>query len=314
MPRNKTPLPASTRLGAAALAVALLSLPAVAVAQAPDRIDLPAGWQPEGITTDGTSLYAGSLADGAIWKGDPATGSGDVLVPGEEGAIAAGLDVDLDGGRLWVAGGPSGEVRAYDSTSGELLETYPFEAGFLNDVAVTPEAVYITDSFVPQVLVVPMADGDGVAAPEEAFALPISGDLEYGDGFNVNGIVATDAGLVVVHSGTGELFRIDPASGQATRIDTSGIDLTAGDGMELDGDTLYVVRNQANRVVVLELADDAASATALDELTSDDLAVPTTAALVGDDLWAVNARFDTDATPETPYWITRLATGDDMDA
>ena len=34
--------------------------------------------------------------------------------------------------------------------------------------------------------------------------------------------------------------------------------------------------------------------------------MPTTLALLGDDLWAVNARFGTDPGPETEYWITRL--------
>ncbi len=63
----------------------------------------------------------------------------------------AGIEYD-DYGRLWAAGGTGGEVRVYDSESGELLETYPFEAGFLNDVAATPDAVYVTDSFVPQVI------------------------------------------------------------------------------------------------------------------------------------------------------------------
>jgi sugar lactone lactonase YvrE len=306
-------IPTSThRSGSVALAsvgVALLLAPATVVAQSPDRIELPLAWQGEGITTDGSSLYAGSLADGAIWKGDPATGIGDVLVSGAEGAVSVGLDFEADAGRLWAAGGPTGEVRAYDSTSGELLETYAFQGGFLNDVAVTPDAVYITDSFVPQVLVVPLGEDGSLSAPEDAFALPIGGELEYGEGFNLNGIVATGAGLVSVHSPTGELYRIDPASGEATRIDTTAIDLTAGDGLELDGDTLYVVRNAANLVVALELNGDVSAATAVGEFSSDDFDVPTTAALIGDDLWAINARFGTDATPDTEYWITRVDTG-----
>ena len=291
------------------IAVALSLAPATVVAQSSDRIDLPPAWQGEGITTDGASLYAGSLADGAIWKGDPATGVGDVLVPGAEGAVSVGLDIEADAGRLWAAGGPTGQVRAYDSTSGELLETYPFEAGFLNDVAVTPQAVYITDSFMPQVLVVPLGEDGSLAGPEDAFTLPIGGELEYGEGFNLNGIVAMEAGLISVHSPTGELYRIDPANGEATRIDTANIDLTAGDGLALAGDTLYVVRNRANLIVVLELNDDASAATAVGELSSDDFDVPTTAALIGDDLWAVNARFGTDVTPDTEYWITRVDAG-----
>ena len=222
------PAHVSARIGIGAAMTAALLLPVAASAQAPDRIDLPAGWQGEGITTDGSNLYAGSLADGAIWKGDPTSGVGDVLVPGAEGAISVGLDIEAGAGRLWAAGGPTGEVRAYDSESGELLETYPFEAGFLNDVAVGSDAVYITDSFVPQVLVVPLAEDGGLAAPDEAFAVPISGELEYGEGFNLNGVVATDAGLVSVHSPTGVLYRIDPESGEATAVDSGDTDLTSG--------------------------------------------------------------------------------------
>jgi hypothetical protein len=41
-------------------------------------------------------------------------------------------------------------VRVYDASSGALLATYqPPGAGLLNDVAVTREAVYVTDSTSP---------------------------------------------------------------------------------------------------------------------------------------------------------------------
>jgi hypothetical protein len=287
------------------LAIGLVAAPVAAQDGGPDRLELPSGWAPEGITTDGTSLFAGSLADGAIWQADPLTGEGDILVPGSEGAVVAGLEHDAYG-RLWAAGAPTGEVRAYDAATGELLETYAFQGGFLNDVAATADAVYVTDSFVPQVLVIPLgADGE-LPAPSTVMALPISGDLVYGEGFNVNGIVATPAGLVVVHSGTGELYRIDPATGEAALIDSGGVDLTAGDGLELGGDTLYVMRNRANLIVALELDEMATSATLVGDVTSEDFDVPTTIALLDDGLWAVNARFGTDATPETEYWISRV--------
>ena len=291
---------------AATLASTLLLIPAAGLAQAPDRVDLPNGWQPEGITTDGTNLYVGSLADGAIWRGDPMTGQGSVLAAGVEGLSAAGVDWEEGADRLWAAGAGSAQVRAFDAASGELLQTYPFEAGFLNDVAATPEAVFVTDSFMPQLLVIPIGEDGSIAAPEETQSLPLSGDLVYGEGFNVNGIVAHPAGLIVVHTAEGQLYRVDPATGEASLIDSGGAELTAGDGMELAGDTLYVVRNQLNQVAVLELDPGATTATLVGELSADGLDVPTTAALIGDDLWAVNARFGTDATAETEYWITRL--------
>jgi sugar lactone lactonase YvrE len=287
-----------------ALALVVSAAHAVLAQEAVDRIDLPDGWEGEGITTDGSSLFAGSLANGAIWKADPTTGVGEVLVPGAEGAVSVGMDIAPDG-TLWVAGGPTGEIRAYDSRSGELLGTYPVEAGFLNDVAASDEAVYVTDSFMPQVISIPLT-GDGPPDPAAVTSIPITGELEYGEGFNANGIVALPAGLVVVHGGLGALYRIDPSTGASIRIETGDTDLTLGDGIEPAGRTLYVVRNRANVVVGLELDDSATVATPVGEATSDDLDVPTTAALIGDDLWAVNARFGTTGDDDQAFWITRL--------
>ncbi len=136
--------------------------------------------------------------------------------------------------------------------------------------------------------------------------MPITGDLTYGDGFNLNGIVATDAGLVVIHSPSGGLYRLDPETGVTTTIDTGDAELSVGDGLELDGRRLYVVRNRRNEVAVLDLAADLSSATLVTTLTSDDLDIPTTAALVGANLWPVNARFGTPVEASTEYWITRL--------
>lgn len=300
--------PAVTRrVATVAITSVLLLMATATAAQAPDRIDLPNGWAPEGITTDGTSLFVGSLANGAIWRGDPATGEGDVLAEGSEGRVSVGIDAETDAGRIWAAGGATGEVRAYDSETGELLATYAFEAGFLNDVVATPGAVYATDSFMPQLLVVPLGEGGALPEPDAVEVLPISGELEYTeDAFNVNGIVSSPAGLVVVHSTDGELFRVDPATGEGTRIDIGEASVSNGDGLELVGQTLYVVRNQLNQVAVFELDEGATTATLVAELSSDDLDVPTTAASLGSDLWAVNARDFGQGGPDAEYWITRL--------
>ena len=85
--------------------------PASSLAQAPDRIDLPDGWQPEGITRLDTTLLLGSLADGAVLAVDSSTGVGTILVPGTEGSVAVGVEAEPAAGRVWVAGGPTGEVR-----------------------------------------------------------------------------------------------------------------------------------------------------------------------------------------------------------
>ena len=137
-----------TILLAATLALAAATAPAAAASPFPTRIALPSGWMPEGITAGaGTTIYVGSLAGGGVWRGDVRTGIGEIFVPAWGGA-ATGVEYEATANRLWVAGGPTGTVRVYDATTGELLRAYAFApAGFLNDLVVTDTAVYVTDSF-----------------------------------------------------------------------------------------------------------------------------------------------------------------------
>src|SRR5215468_11870802 len=69
----------------------------------PQVIQLPTGFQPEGIEVGkGTTFYAGSVASGAIYRGNLRTGSGAVFVPGGAGRPATGIE--LSHNRLFVAG------------------------------------------------------------------------------------------------------------------------------------------------------------------------------------------------------------------
>jgi streptogramin lyase len=291
----------------AALAALLLVAAPVAASPFPDRIALPGGWAPEGISAGrGTTAYVGSLANGAIARVNLRTGAVSVLAPGVAGRVTVGLDYQRGAHRIWAAGGPTGEVRAHDARTGALLATYTFGPGFLNDVVVTDDAVYVTNSSVAELEVIPLPDDGSLPDPAAAFALPLTGDLVYAAGFNANGIVAFDGQLIIVQSNTGKLFRADPATGRTAEIDLGGASVTAGDGLELRGSTLYVVRNQLNQVVALRLGEGLESARLLRTITSPDLAVPTTVAFAAGRLWAVNARFGTPVTPDTDYWITRL--------
>jgi outer membrane protein assembly factor BamB len=301
------------RLPALLLAACLLPLGAsTALAAQPDlfptRIDLPDGFQPEGIEAGkGTTVYVGSLRDGSIWRGDVRTGVGDSAWADAVGVPTVGLAYDARHDLLWAAGGPSGQVRAYDADTGELVRTYtvaPAPTGFLNDVTVTRSGVYVTDSNVQQLVVVPF--GSNGSLPMAATTLPITGDFVYGPGFNANGIVNARGYLVVVQSSTGRLFRLDPATGQSVQVDTGDTTLLNGDGMELRGSTLYVVRNQNNVVVRLHLGPDLLTAEPSGEIRGA-TDVPTTATFSGGRLYVVNARFGTTNPTAADYWITRLS-------
>ena len=253
-------------------------------------------------------MFVGSLVDGAIWKGDVRTGRGRVLVPGTPGNVAVGVEYERGANRLWVAGGPTGAVRVYNATSGRLLRTYTFSpVGFLNDLVVTRGAVYVTDSGIQQLDVIPLGRHGRLPAPTATRTLPLGGDISFVAGqFNANGIVASKGRLIVVNSFTGKLFRVSPRTGVTKEIDLGGASVTFGDGLELHGRTLYVVRNQLNQVDVFKLGARLATARFRGTITSPHLDIPTTVAFQAGRLWAVNARFSTPVTPTTPYWITRL--------
>lgn len=278
----------------------------------PTRIDLPDGFQPEGITAGFHSrLYVGSLANGAIWRGNARTGEGQILVEGVDGRQAVGLHLDWRA-RLWVAGGSNHTVRVYNALTGRLLQTYTFATdGFINDLVITREAVYATDSNHQQLAVVPLGRFGRLPEQSAATLLPLSDpDLSYSEGFNANGIVAKDGWLILVQGNEGLLFRVDPKTGATKTIDTGGYSVTNGDGLALKNGNLYVVRNFSNLVAVLTLGADLLSASLVGEITSADpadLSVPTTATFALGGLYVVNARFGVMPTP-TDFWITRLPT------
>ena len=311
-----TPAVATPYLVAFVALLALLALSPTAGASPanfPARIDLPDGFFPEGIEGGpGTSFFVGSMIDGAIWRGDLRTGSAAVLAPGAPGLASAGIAYEARRDRIWVAGvGPplngSSDVRVYDASSGALLAAYqPPGVGLLNDVAVTREAVYVTDSSFPQLVVIPLPHDGSLPPSGAATILPVGGDFVQMEGFNLNGIVAENGVLLVAQSAAGKLFRVDRDTGDADEIDLGGATLTYPDGLELLGHTLYVVRPFDNRVTVISLGVGLASGVVLGDLMAPSLDIPSTATVAAGRLWAVNLRFTTPPEPTTPYWITRL--------
>jgi hypothetical protein len=98
----------------AALAAALAAgVPAAKHKPFPEVIQLPPGFAPEGIEIKGSTFYVGSVASGAIFRGNLRTGDGATLIPGGFGRPATG--VELQGHRLFVAGAGSGNAYVYDT-------------------------------------------------------------------------------------------------------------------------------------------------------------------------------------------------------
>jgi sugar lactone lactonase YvrE len=275
----------------------------------PSHIDLPDGFQPEGIALGpGPTAWFGSRVDGDIYEVDLRTGDGEVISQGP-GTASVGMKSDRRG-RLFVAGDGSGTARVVDTDTGELLADYVLtdQSSFVNDVVLTKDAAWFTDSFQAQLYRLPLSPSGALPAQDDVETIPLGDEWEQGAGFGANGITETPDGdaLLVVHSTSGLLYRVDPATGDATVVDLGGELLTNGDGMLLVGRTLYVVRNQDDLVAVVELDRDGTSGTVTREITSPDFDVPTTVAKFGRSLYLPNARFTTPAEPDTPYWVTRV--------
>lgn len=280
----------------------------------PAVIALPDGFWPEGIDFGrGSTFYVGSLATGAIWRGDARTGAGDLLVAPQPGVEMVGLKHDQPSDRLFVAGGLTGQAFVYDATTGAMLAQYALGApgaSLVNDVVVLRDAAWFTDSFNDVLYRLPLARGGALPAASAIEVIPLTGawqsvPSEIG---NANGIVATPDGrhLVVVNTSTGALYRVDAETGHATAIDLGGSTLDGGDGMLLLGNRLYVVQGFLNSIAEVVLSPDLSSGTIVRTLTSPDLQFPSTIARFGNALYAVNARFDVPPAPDVEYQVVAV--------
>jgi sugar lactone lactonase YvrE len=275
----------------------------------PDVIQLPIGFRPEGIEIGkGSTFFVGSVANGAIYRGSLRTGSGSILVPGVTGRSATGLELD-NHNRVLVAGAASGNAYVYDGRNGNLLRTYALATAptFINDVVVTRNAAYFTDSQKPVLYKIPIGPGGALG---EAQTIPLGGDyVHVANATNLNGIDATPNGktLIAVQTVNGRLYRLDPATGVATLISLSNNEsVPNGDGILLTGRTLYVVQNRLNVVAVIALSPDFGTGTVLTRLNDSDFSVPTTIDRFGSRLYAVNARFGIPDPQNAAYQVVRL--------
>ncbi len=306
------PLLRPLRRGLSLVAIAAASVMVGAAAQGlPDSYPLPGDAVfPEGIALDAEAgvFYVGATNGGTLFRGDIESGEVEVFASGTQPA-AIGMEVDAYG-RLWVAGGPTGSVFVYDAADGELLRAYATpeaDATFLNDIAFVRDAVYVTDSQRPVLFRIEAGEELGELSEFVSFE---GTPFEYVEGFNANGIVVAPGGwaLVVVSSATGELYRVGLGDGAVSRVASAAEPVTAGDGLALDGSTLYVVRNRFGQIDRLTISPAGrAVAPAGPPIASEAFHFPTTAAAHDGSLFVVNSQFDRQGgTPDLPFEVVRV--------
>jgi sugar lactone lactonase YvrE len=294
-------VPLSRAVVPLALLVLLAALVAPAAAARPaEVIVLPGASSAEGIAAGrGATFYAGDLFGGDIFRGNVQRGTAALFIDAPAGRMAVGMAADLAHDLLFVAGGFTGQAYIYDLRSGASVASYQFAdpaTSLVNDVAVTKDGAWFTDSFHARLYFVPVSRA-GVPAPTFRM-LAVSGPAAVISGeVNLNGIQATPSGktLIVAHSANAQLYTVDPATGASATI--AGVSVPNVDGILLEAGRLWAVENFSNQIARIRLAPDLTSGVVEEVITSDLFQVPTTAARFGSRLAVVNAKFDTGIPP-----------------
>ncbi len=250
---------------------------------------------PEGVALDSDTgtFYVGNTENGTVYKGnvndDP--GELEVFLPARTDMRSVVMGMALDNwGRLFMAGGATGRAFVYDTTAGDLLtvlRTPKTTSTLINGVAVTQSAAYFTDSFRPILFRAPLtATSVGAMEPWLDFE---GTPLRYGERNNLDGIVASADGrhLVVVQPNTGTLYRINTATKGVRRIVLSA-DLSTGNGLLLEGRTLYVINDEGGKIIPVTLTADFTRGVVGESFSDPSLNFPTSVAKYGDRLLVVN--------------------------
>jgi len=267
------------------------------------------GAQPEGVGFDprNCSFYtAASFFRGELYRGRLDQRQAETYLPPDADRPGAfGIEVDTKRDLLFVAGGNNGALFAYNLVTKQLHGRFDTGAGgFLNEVAVAPNGdVYVTDSSRPTLYRVKAgAIEAGNGSPE---SIALGPEVTYGPGFNANGVVVSPDGAYVIFTMTnsGKLYRLTPGTDPKSRvINEIAVDRgpqMSADGLEIDGRTMYLVRNRDDLLVELTMAEDYSSATVTGERKDPLFKSPTSVALAPDRrlLVAIAEYFNSDGPP-----------------
>lgn len=282
------------------------------------------GAPPEGFTIGrGSTAYNGSV-DGSIYKVDLRSGEGEVLVPAEPDfdiftqCYKLGMRVDPRSNYLFVAGCLGGNAYVFDAETGEEVANYELAPPFstvINDLAITRTGIYFTDFTQPFLYRLPLSRNGRLPPGSAVMALPLSGDFPADDPDCCagNGIVATPNGdtLIVGNSNIAQIYRVDPSTGQADRIEVNPPLVGFIDGIVLRDRKLYILTPDVDgtgrdRVQVVALDKDLRTGTLVQIITDPDMDGVASGAFFGGALYVNNARYQTFPEADTEYWLTRL--------
>jgi Cu-Zn family superoxide dismutase len=186
-----------------------------------------------------------------------------------------------------------------------------YNSGFINDCAADNNYVYFTDTRERKIYRTSVLGSPGNL---EEWLVFTDQQIPYSPtGTNANGIVLTpdDKYIIIVISYSGKLYRINKTDKSIAEIQLS-TPVTSGDGLLLDGNTLYVSRNAIGQIYPVTLNSDYSQGTVGTGFGTN-LLFNTTIAKAGDYLLVVNGQLNrrpsatNTIAPSLPFTISRVA-------
>lgn len=294
----------------------------------PTRVATLPGSASEGFAIGKGPTAYNSSPDGSLYKVDLRSGEGEVLIDIQDpfDCQKLGMRVDDRTNYLFVAGCIYGNALVLDTDNGATIMEYQLnnsgEFGLPNDLTITNDAVYFTDSFRPVLYRLPLSSNGAIPLESGAATeIPLPDEFINTDPFccTGNGIVSTPDGktLIIGHSNLARLYRVDTASGDVQQIAVDGPLTGFLDGIAMHGNTLYIMTPYGppgppvfiDQIQVVELDKGYLSGTLVDVITdAENLDGVASGAIFGNSLYVNNARYATPfpPQPDTPFWITKL--------
>jgi sugar lactone lactonase YvrE len=287
-----------------ALAAAILLLvPATPAAAATKVIVLPGAMSAEGITAaGGGDYYTGDLIAGTIFRENLGRGTAERFIEAPPGVMAAGVDFDRRHDLLFVAGAMGGKAYVYNVRTKAKVADFTFgdpQTSYVNDVVVTPQGAWFTDSYHPQLFFVPVVAGRLGTPRTVALSGPGAGGSP--GNFFMNDIIATPSGdtLLVAATTSGKVYKIDPRTGVSTEI--AGVNAPSVVSLVLEGHRLWAVQLD-DKITRWCLNGDLSHGTAAGTITDPLFDQPVSAIKVGTHLAVVNSHIYSGYPPTSPTY------------
>jgi sugar lactone lactonase YvrE len=274
---------------------------------------------PESMATDPRTgdLYVTSFSTGAVYRARAGQSEATVLLPaGTDGRTQAmGTTVDRHG-RLWVD--DANGVTVYDTADGRRLARFVSPTpgtSLLDDITLTSDGTaYVTDSLLQLVYRLPATTIESTIASGGTATLPVGFDLNgvvapHPEGaITLNGIEADPTGgyLITADMASGELFRLEPATGGVRKVTVTGGAPVSADGLLWEKDQLWAAQFGSDGISRLTLSADRTSAIVTSHLGDPALEHPTALLRMGGSLHVLRSQFGS-ATLDLPFSVAKVS-------